>query len=134
MKTMRVILEVDVDDLPKAEREAAAHDMQIKENEIETLAEVEAPFAAKVLENIGEHTCQELFAGSDTYLTFKDVRVKSASWVADGAVGGDRKVDVVGLANAMVAMGMVPGIVKGPKRWPWALERATKLAERLNAS
>ena len=41
------------------------------------------------------------------------------------------KIDPVRLANAIVSIGMVPGIVRGPKRWPWALEKANALVERM---
>lgn len=82
MKTMRVVLEVDVDDLPKAKRAEHARDMQIDESEIETLAQTDVGFAARAFENIGTVGCEELFAGSDTFVTFKDVRVQSAAWIS----------------------------------------------------
>jgi len=45
----------------------------------------------------------------------------------------NEKVDEVKLANAIMSVGMVPGIFRGPKRWAWALEKARALAERMAA-
>jgi hypothetical protein len=42
------------------------------------------------------------------------------------------KVDAVELANAMMAMGMVPAILRGASRWSWAVKRGEELAKRLN--
>lgn len=91
MKKMRVVLEVDVDDLSKEKREECARDMDIAETEIETLADTDVGFAAKAFENCRGHLCDELFAGSDTYVTFKDVRVQSAMWISDE--GGNMLAD-----------------------------------------
>jgi hypothetical protein len=81
MKTMKVVLEIDVDDLSAEKRAECASDMEIPVEEIPTLADTEAPEAASVLRAIGEHTCEELFAGSDVYVTFKHTRVISAGWI-----------------------------------------------------
>jgi hypothetical protein len=42
--------------------------------------------------------------------------------------------DHVKLANAILSIGMVPGIFRGPKRWAWALEKAREVADRMDAS
>ncbi len=81
MKKMRVVLEIDVDDLPQAEREEAALDMEVSVSEIEKLEEVDALRAAEPLENISPETCRELFAGTDTYVTYMNVHVVSAEYI-----------------------------------------------------
>lgn len=40
-------------------------------------------------------------------------------------------IDVVKLANAILAVGVVPGIFRGPKRWSWALAKAREIEERM---
>lgn len=78
-KTMRVTLEVDVDDLSPSAMAEARGDMDDGESP-PTLASTTAKEAARALENINEHTGGELFAGSGIYVRFLECRVVSARW------------------------------------------------------
>jgi hypothetical protein len=80
MKTMRVVVEIDVDDLPADERKRHAKEMEIAESDIPALANTDAREAAECLENLGEEMLSTAFDGSDTFVIFKDLRVLSAEW------------------------------------------------------
>jgi hypothetical protein len=85
MKTMRVTLEIDVDDLPADERKRHAEEMEMSVDDIPALANTEAREAAEPLEYIGGDIITDLFAGTDTFVTYKDVRVLAAEYVETGA-------------------------------------------------
>lgn len=81
-KTMRVTVEIDVDDLPEDRRvELAADTMQEPPEELPGLNDYDAKEAAEALENITEDTSAELFAGSDLYVRFTECRVIDAEWI-----------------------------------------------------
>lgn len=80
-KTMRVTLEIDVDELSPALRKEMAKDMmQEPPEELPTMADSSVTEIASVLENLTEHTGAELFAGSDIYAQFLECRVIDAAW------------------------------------------------------
>jgi hypothetical protein len=73
MRTLKVTLEIKVDDwTPDFEEDEAAPC---------TIADYEAGEVADVLNGLNEHTSIELFGGSDVYAKFKDCRVIDAAWV-----------------------------------------------------
>lgn len=82
MKKMRVTLEIDVDDLSPEKRAEYAKDMETIPDELPALKDTSAREAANALENFGGDMNEELFAGSDTYVQFIDVRVMSAELIA----------------------------------------------------
>jgi len=80
-KTMRVTMEIDVDDLPPDQRaEAVEMAMQEPPEELPSLADYSAEDIAEVLDNINEDTGAELFAGTDIYVRILECRVTDAVW------------------------------------------------------
>lgn len=82
MKTMRVTLEIDVDNLSPEKLAECAKDMEMSVADLEGLANANAPEIARTLENFGGDMNDELFAGSDLFVQFADVRVLTAEWVS----------------------------------------------------
>lgn len=80
-KTLVVTVEVEVDDLSAEQlellRQCDAPDVLDDTSE---LGEATAREAACGFENITEHTSQELFAGSNSYLRYLECRVIEANW------------------------------------------------------
>jgi hypothetical protein len=73
MRTLKVTLEIKVDDwTPEFEEDEAAPC---------TIADYEADEVADVLDGINENTSAELFAGSEIYAVFKECRVMEAAWL-----------------------------------------------------
>jgi hypothetical protein len=72
MKTLKVTLEIKVDDWKKEFEE---------DDEVPAkLADYQASEVAGVLEALNEHTSAELFGGSGVYAQFKECRVIDAAW------------------------------------------------------
>lgn len=80
---MRVVLELEVDDLPANERKSLAADMNTVPDELPGLESTTAPEAASVLGNCGlcGDIAEMLFEGSDVFVTFTASRVVSAGWI-----------------------------------------------------
>lgn len=84
MRTMMVVLEIDVEDLPEALRQEIADGMQEPVATLPKLAETELGCIANVLEFVGSEGATELaFEGTDTYVRFTRSDVK-AYWWKDG--------------------------------------------------
>lgn len=93
-KTMRVTLDLTVEDLPDEEMQRHASEMDVPVEEIETLEDTGIEWIAAVLDGgitpPGPHgiACEPineiLFEGSDLFVTFTSAKVVSAEWV-DGA-------------------------------------------------
>lgn len=82
MKTLRVTLDIDVDDLSKDQRKILAKEQECKERDLPTLADAEAQDLAYLLiDGIGTETSEEMFAGSDLYVRFTDAIVVTAEWL-----------------------------------------------------
>ena len=85
VRTMKVVLEIDVADLTEAARKAlndgADGELDTLEFPMPRLADTSAGEAANVLDAIGMEGFQgELFAGSDTYVRYVRSEVMSAEW------------------------------------------------------
>lgn len=80
MKTMRVTLEIDVDNLSPEKLAEHAKDMEMSVADLEGLADASLSEIARTLENFGGDMNDELFAGSDLFVRFTDVRVVTAEW------------------------------------------------------
>ena len=72
MKKLKVLLEIEVADLPENMREQLAKDMQVMDiNEIETLDSYSAEEVAYVLEGCGGGAISDmLFEGTDVFVQF----------------------------------------------------------------
>lgn len=73
-KTLKVTLEIEVDDLPPDEDEAGVT------QEMVDLKEATAAEAASPLESINEFTSAELFGGTAIALQYNNCRVIEAAW------------------------------------------------------
>jgi len=97
MKTLRVVLEIEVKELPEDEKEQSRQELGFGEpSEIEeedgdepedeeSLFDVDAYSPSELADVIEggfhEEAVREMFAGSSMYVTFGEVSVKEASWI-----------------------------------------------------
>jgi hypothetical protein len=80
MKTLRVVLEIDVDDMSEKERWEIINGGMYEED-VKTLADTTAGQAASVLDRLsGEVVTEMLFEGSDIFVKFTESRVIEAKW------------------------------------------------------
>lgn len=80
MRTMLVLLEIEVDDLTEEDRAECARDMEEPVDTIPTLAKTTVGEAASVLDGIGTEISRDLFAGSDVYVRYVRSEVLHAAW------------------------------------------------------
>jgi hypothetical protein len=80
MKTMRVVLEIDVDDMSEKERWEIMNG-GMTEDEVKTLADTSAGEIASVFDKLsGEVIGEMLFEGEDIFVKFTESRVIEAKW------------------------------------------------------
>lgn len=84
MKKLRVLLEIEVTDLPENMREQLAQDIQVNVNELETLDSYSAETVANVLDNCGGAAISDMiFEGTDVFVQFDNMHVVHAQWVTE---------------------------------------------------
>lgn len=84
MKKLRVLLDIEVSDLPINMRELLAQDMQVNVNELETLDSYDAETVADVLNGLGGSAISDMiFEGTDVYAQFDNMHVVHAQWVTE---------------------------------------------------
>lgn len=84
MKKLRVLLEIEVADLPESMREQLAQDIQVNVNELETLDSYSAETVANVLNGCGGAAISDMiFEGTDVFVQFDNMHVVHAQWVTE---------------------------------------------------
>ncbi len=85
MKKLRVLLDIEVSDLPENMREQLIQDLQtIGVTEVETLDSYDAETVANVLNHCGGAAISDMiFEGTDVFVQFDDMHVVHAQWVTE---------------------------------------------------
>lgn len=80
-RTLRVVLLLDVEDLPDADRAQYAEWMEMPVEELPSLKDTPVEHIVSVLDHISGPVINEhLFEGSDYFVHFTDSRVLSSEW------------------------------------------------------
>lgn len=84
MKKLRVLLDIEVEDLPQNMREQLTQDMRINADDLETLDSYDAETVADVLNGLGGSAISDMiFEGTDVYAQFDNMHVVHAQWVTE---------------------------------------------------
>lgn len=84
-RVMEITLRVTVSDLSKAERKEAAKECGMRPSELPGVADIEASDIARLVESAVDADPEELFAGSDMFVTLKRVETVRYGWQGEGA-------------------------------------------------
>jgi hypothetical protein len=84
MRKLRVLLDIEVEDLPDNMRRHCAQDMRLNVDDIEKLDSYDAETVANVLNHCGGAAISDMiFEGTDVFVQFDDMHVVHAQWVTE---------------------------------------------------